>query len=342
MQDLDEIINEATEAREIKRAISVKMGRQGFSAAQICQVLNVSPQYVSKWKGQYEAEGAVALRLGQRGSEGYPSEGQRQEIVQWIGGHETVTVEAVRDYVEERYGVVYQSKQSYYEFLEAGGLSYHRSEKVSPKRDEAQVLARREELKKKLAAHREEIERGELVVLVEDECHLVWGDVCGMGWGKRNTPIAVPMTNERPRQTYYGAINLLTHEVHLQDGEAGDGEHTVAYLRWCQSLYPEKKLLVLWDGASYHRSTEMQTFLAHENAGLPEEDWKVTCLLVAPHAPQQNPTEDLWLKGKTPLRKHFAVNKTFAQVKHCFSAFLRTLSFDSIKFTWYWSTPQMI
>src|SRR5215510_9705524 len=26
---------------------------------------------------------------------------------------------------------------------------------------------------------------------------------------------------------YYGAINLLTHEVHLQDGEAGDGEHTV-------------------------------------------------------------------------------------------------------------------
>src|SRR6266852_5429582 len=71
MQDLDEIINEATEAREVKRAVSVKMGRQGFSAAQICRVLNVSPQYVSKWKGQYEAEGAVALRLGHRGSEGY-------------------------------------------------------------------------------------------------------------------------------------------------------------------------------------------------------------------------------------------------------------------------------
>ena len=51
MQDLDEIINEATEAREVKRAVRVKMGRQGFSSAQICQVLNVSPQYVSKWKG---------------------------------------------------------------------------------------------------------------------------------------------------------------------------------------------------------------------------------------------------------------------------------------------------
>jgi hypothetical protein len=28
-----------------------------------------------------------------------------------------------------------------------------------------------------------------------------------MVWGKRNTPIEVPMPNERQRQTYYGAIN---------------------------------------------------------------------------------------------------------------------------------------
>ena len=148
MQDLEAIINESTEVREVKRAISVKMGQQGFSVVQIGQVLNVSPQYVSKWKGQYEGEGAVALRLGQRGSEGYLSEAQRQEIGQWVGAHQTLTIEGVRDYVEERYGVVYQSKQSYYELLEAGGLSYHRSEKVNPKRDEAQVVSRREEIKK--------------------------------------------------------------------------------------------------------------------------------------------------------------------------------------------------
>ena len=48
MQDIDEIINEARDAREVKRAVSVKMGRQGVSPAQICQVLNVSLQYGSK------------------------------------------------------------------------------------------------------------------------------------------------------------------------------------------------------------------------------------------------------------------------------------------------------
>jgi len=148
MHDLDEIINEAQDAREVKRAVSVKMSAQGFSPVQICHVLNVSLQYVSKWKGVYEAEGGEALRLGYRGSESYLQEEQRQAILRWLAARETVNVEALRDYIEEQYGVVYRSKQSYYELLEAGGMSYHRSEKDNPKRDEAQVLARREEIKK--------------------------------------------------------------------------------------------------------------------------------------------------------------------------------------------------
>ena len=86
----------------------------------------------------------------------------------------------------------------------------------------------------------------------------------------------------------------------------------------------------------------MQTFLAQENVGLAEAEWKITCLPFAPNAPEQNPVEDLWLKGKTYLRKHFAVNKTFAAVKNCFSTFLRSLTFESVKCNWYWPDPQLI
>jgi transposase len=179
-------------------------------------------------------------------------------------------------------------------------------------------------------------------VLREDECHLVWGDVCGLAWGKRNAPIVGPMTNERERQTYYGALNLLTWEFHLYEAPRGNGGHTVAYLPWCQALYPDQQLVFLWDGASYHRGEEIQNFLAQENADWTEADWKVTCLRFAPHAPEQNPTADVWRKGQTHLRKQFALNKTFAQVKHCFSSFLKALRFTSTKFSWYWPTEQMI
>lgn len=181
-----------------------------------------------------------------------------------------------------------------------------------------------------------------MIVLLEDECHLVWGDVCGKAWGKRNAPIPVPMTNERERQTYYGALNLLTQDFHLSEASTGNGGNTVAYIRWCQSLYPDKKLLFLWDGASYHRGEALRKFLAQENADLAEADWKVTCLRFAPNAPEQNPTEDVWLKGKTHLRKQFALNKTFAQVKRGFSTFLNALHFTSTKLSWYRPTEQLI
>jgi transposase len=86
----------------------------------------------------------------------------------------------------------------------------------------------------------------------------------------------------------------------------------------------------------------MPKFLAPETADLAEADWKVTCLRFAPNAPEQNPTEDVGLKGKTHLRKRFALNKTFAQVTCGFSTFLNTLRFTSTKLSWYWPTEQMI
>jgi len=36
-----------------------------------------------------------------------------------------------------------------------------------------------------------------------DECHLLWGDLCGYVWGKTNERIEVDMTNYRNKQTYF-------------------------------------------------------------------------------------------------------------------------------------------
>jgi putative transposase len=58
-------------------------------------------------------------------------------------------VEELRDYIERQFGIVYQSKQSYYDLLKEAGLSWHQTQAVNPKRDEGQVLLKREEIKKK-------------------------------------------------------------------------------------------------------------------------------------------------------------------------------------------------
>jgi len=192
-----------------------------------------------------------------------------------------------------------------------------------------------------VAQHQSEIEQGEIVVLFEDECHLLWGDVCGLAWGKRNQPIEIPITNQKSRQTYYGAVNFLTQQFHLKCFSAGNGANTVAYVKWLRQLYPSARLWLLWDGASYHRYAEMRDYLVELNADLPEEEWPVTCILFTSNAPEQNPVADIWLKGKNWLRKHFAFNKTFADVKKCFFDNLQDGVFPSAKHDWYKPSPHI-
>ena len=148
MDRLAQLIEETTDVRELKRAVSVKLGEQGIATEAVGEVLQVTPRAVRKWQRRYEREGVAGLEVRNRGSESYLSIEQRQAMEDWWGMQETSTVEEVRDELEARYGIVSQSKQAYDELLDASGLSYHRMEKGNPKRNEAQGLERREEIKK--------------------------------------------------------------------------------------------------------------------------------------------------------------------------------------------------
>jgi len=148
-----------------------------------------------------------------------------------------------------------------------------------------------------------------------DECHLLWGDTTGYVWGKRNEKVEVPIINQKECQTYYGAVDIVSGELFLKAYPQGDGISTVSFLKErVKHRGQQTKLMLIWDGASYHKGKEMQSYLREINAGLDETDWFMSCVLLAPHAPVQNPVEDIWLKGKNFLRKHFWENKTFAQV----------------------------
>ena len=148
MDKLTKLIEETTDVRELKRAVSVKLREGGMPTEAVGEVLHLPARTVRAWYQRYEREGVEGVRLKYRGSESYLGVEQRQEIEDWLGAQETITVEEVRDEIEARYGIIYQSKQSYYDLMEASGLSYHRTEKGNPHRKEAQGLERREEIKK--------------------------------------------------------------------------------------------------------------------------------------------------------------------------------------------------
>ena len=169
-----------------------------------------------------------------------------------------------------------------------------------------------------LTRWRSQIATGHVRVLLIDECHLLWGDVCGYVWGKTNQRIEVPIASERQRQTYYGAFDYSSKQFYVQAHDAGNTENTIAFLKYLRSLDEQARLLIIWDGASYHRSHQLRQFLAEAIAGLPPEHWNIECIRFAPHAPEQNPVEDIWLQAKQFIRKFFMLCKSFAAVKYLF------------------------
>jgi putative transposase len=341
MSSLEDIIDLPANL-EVKRALAVKMIIFDFKTEDICALLNVSDSFVSKWKIRFENEGADALKLNYKGGKGFLTEDQRDEILFYLRMQPHYSVEELRDYIEYHYDVVYHSKQSYYDLLKEGRQSWHQTQAANPNRDEAQVLQKREEIKQKLAERQADIVSGKVIVFAEDECHLVWGDTIGYGWGRQNERTEVPIANVKQRQTYYGVMNLYNQEFILSPYEQGNGASTVSFLESLQVRYPDRQFIFLWDGARYHCSEEVQTYLTKVNQGLEEKDWKVTCMLFAPYAPDQNPVEDVWLQGKNFLRRHFYKNKTFQQVKESFFNFLNKKVFNFEKSSWYLEIPKPI
>lgn len=168
----------------------------------------------------------------------------------------------------------------------------------------------------------------ELVVLFLDECHLLWGDVCGYVWGKTNERIEVPVLNERQKQTYYGALNLYTQKFLVKAYDKGNSQATIAFLQYLLSHYSQSRIALIWDGASYHRSTEVRTYLASVNQQLHEFNWKITCIRFAPNAPAQNPVEDVWLQAKQFIREFYHLCQSFRVVKLLFELVSHQQIFD--------------
>jgi transposase len=105
--------------------------------------------------------------------------------------------------------------------------------------------------------------------------------------------------------------------------------HTIDYLRHLLAQFPNQRLLILWDGASYHRSQEVRCFLNEINQSLPTEKWKIHCIRFAPNCPSQNPIEDIWLQAKTWGRRFCALVPTFSHLKWMFEWFINNTTFDA-------------
>lgn len=133
--DLKSFIDSNPDPRELKRALAVQMVQQGYLYTDIQAVLQVSLGFITKWKQGYEGDGIDGLRLGYQGRKSYLSEEQRQAVLHWLQQKQSWQLLELIEYVDQQYGVIFASKQSYYDLFHAAGISWKKTQKRNPKKD---------------------------------------------------------------------------------------------------------------------------------------------------------------------------------------------------------------
>ena len=141
--ELQAFLNEHQDSREYRRGLAVKLAFQGYLYATICEMLDVTPGFISQAKTAYETAGIDGLRLKYQGGHSFLSEEQRQAVISWLKTEQRWSLEQLRSHIEATYAVVYKSNQSYYELLAEAGITYKRAHARNPKHDPEQVAAKK-------------------------------------------------------------------------------------------------------------------------------------------------------------------------------------------------------
>lgn len=145
--ELQEFIDNRPDAREVRKALAVKLVYQGYKYEEIQTILDVSLGSITSWKQCYKEYGISGLRLNHKGRKGYLSDEQLQEVLSWLQTKDTWELGELEYKLAFEYEVIYESKRSYYDLFDAAGISWKKTTSLNPKADEEAVAAKKNRLK---------------------------------------------------------------------------------------------------------------------------------------------------------------------------------------------------
>jgi transposase len=162
-------------------------------------------------------------------------------------------------------------------------LSWKKAKKLLGRADPAQRQAFIEQLQGVLAG----AQRDRHLVVYVDEAHLHQDADLGYGWAKRGERFWVASSSPglSARVSVYGVYLYNEGQVRLWPYRRANSEHTIDVLQRLRAEFPDEALIVLWDGAPYHRAKAVREAARALNIRL---------MPLPGYSPDLMPVEALW------------------------------------------------
>ena len=311
--------------REVRKAQAVLLLNEDVRAEAITAVTGYKRRQVFTLRKRYHTEGIPALEDKRKGK---PKElltrQQREDLLEKLQNttpenygyqNDYWTTSILANYIRRQYEVQYKSKTSYYLIFRQAKFTYHKPGRVSARQNPQEVAEWREKTEKHIAKAWND---SHAVILVEDEMHLSNQTTVQKIWLPKGEYPRIEVARKRDARSIYGFLNIKTGIEHAFKTNWQNMYVTAEILPKVRALYPQKKILLLWDQAGWHKGAEAQKII--------KKDKTIETIYFPTAAPEENPQEHVWKNGRSHI-SHNACMQDIDKTTDEFVTYLNTTKF---------------
>lgn len=300
------------------KAEAIMLASEGVSVDVISRMVDRSVATVHVWMRDWRVSRLESVVTGHAGNQNAAklTVAQKEEVKAVLAAKPSGAgvpaafwdVPALEQLVSMRFGVEYESDSSLHLLMKFCGMSFKLPDAFDKRRDEEAIAVRMVQIRDQVG---DLLDQG-YEVFAADEVRAEHEAETRRMWLPVGVRTKICVDRDRESMSFFGGLNLRTGKVDLTRIEGRQNtEQTIFALDRLQRAYPGKKIAVVWDNASWHRSKELKKWFA---TGGQFED--ITLIQLPPYAPEHNPIEHVWNHAKGSI-----ANLQRDTPDHTFSAF---------------------
>ena len=237
--------------RVTRRANALVLLDDGWSCQDVADALLLNDDTIRSWHKLFEQrgiEGLISFDVG--GSARFLSAAQEDALKVFVSTRLPRSTRQVGAWIEQEFGLVYESRSGLIALLHRLGLEYHKPNIIPRKLDEDKQKAFIESYDKLMNS----LGNNE-AVLFADAVHPTHAARPVGCWASKQDKLAIEQTSGRQRINIHGAIDLETGQTRMIEVETVDAASTITLLEAIEALYPLLALIhVFLDNARYHHT----------------------------------------------------------------------------------------
>lgn len=303
------------------------MREKGMKLTDIGDIVSRDEHTITQWIKVWSHRRMASIFTGHEGNGNASklTKAQRQEIKETLAKPPSKEglpktfwdVPTLKEYVSAKFDTMYESDRSYHFLLKFSRLSFKYPDLFDQRRNEEQIAQRMVAIRKEIFPL---LADPAWEVFASDEVRIELEAFTRRAWLKRGERTIVKVNRKRESQSYIGLLNQKSFVCHTYEMPWQNQREVLKALGLFLKEYPDKKICIVWDNASFHKGQEIRKAL--QKGELLEQ---VHLIAFPPYAPDENPIEHVWNSAKGAIAN--IQRDTFSETKVAFVGHINSKKF---------------